>query len=327
MSKYTTELRFICEEQAGLTESVGYNDVADVIAEARPRIFSFDYPIFDPNYKPTLETKILKHFYTREIALETYGLWKLKLDAKMNEIMPYYNKMYESELIEFNPLYDTNIRTDGYKHNAGEEHGDEESGGTDVSTTGGSDVNRLSGSDVAANSGSDVDTLSGSDTGRLGGTDTKNKADKENTWTLHSDTPQGGVVGIANATDPSVASNAYLSDATHVIGDTAGSTESTNYGKTDTTTYGKVDTLQHGKTTTTNYGKVDTLNYGKTDTTDYGKTNHKDGEFENEHDYWETVAGYRGSNPSKSLIEFRNTFLNIDMMVIEELEELFFQLW
>lgn len=252
MSKYTTELRFICEHLAGLDESKGAEDVDSIISTARPKIFDFDYPIFDVNYKPILEAKILDHYYTREIGLETYGLWKQKLRAKMREIMPYYNKMYESELIEFNPLYDTDLRVDGNRITDG--------------TTGGQDVSRA------------------------GGTDTRATNDKNNTWDLYSDTPQGGVNGILGAEDdPSIGSNAFLTNARHVFGDTTGSTGSTTYGRTDTT--------------------------------DYGKTNRDDST------YWETVKGYRGANPSKSLKEFRTTFLNIDMLIIDELRDLFFQLW
>lgn len=106
MSKYTTEVRFICENYAGYDESVGYNDVEHVIDSARSKIFDFTYPIFNNSYKKTLETKILKHYYTREIGFETVGLWKLKLNMKMNEIMPFYNKLYESELLEFDPFND-----------------------------------------------------------------------------------------------------------------------------------------------------------------------------------------------------------------------------
>ena len=108
MSKYTTEVRFICENYAGYDDSVGYNDVEHVIDSARSKIFDFTYPIFSNSYKKTLETKILKHYYTREIGFETVGLWKLKLNMKMNEIMPYYNKLYESELLEFDPFNDVN---------------------------------------------------------------------------------------------------------------------------------------------------------------------------------------------------------------------------
>lgn len=111
MSMYTTELRFICENYAGLTESTGYSNVEQVIAGALPKLFDFDFPIFDEEYRTVLETKIVKHYYTREISEETVGLWKLRLNAKMNEIMPYYNKLYTAWADEFNPLYDTDITT------------------------------------------------------------------------------------------------------------------------------------------------------------------------------------------------------------------------
>ena len=64
-------------------------------------LFSFNYPIYDENYRGVLETKIIKHFYTREIGEETVGLWKLRLDEKMNLIMPYYNLLYENTLTKY----------------------------------------------------------------------------------------------------------------------------------------------------------------------------------------------------------------------------------
>ena len=84
MSKYTTQVRFICESVSGHTDSVGFDDVDSVIEDAIPHIFDFDFPIFDENYREVIETKILRHYYTREIGLETYGLWKLKLHTKLN---------------------------------------------------------------------------------------------------------------------------------------------------------------------------------------------------------------------------------------------------
>lgn len=104
MSKYTTELRYICESFAGLNKSVGYKSVRQTIEEARPLIFNFPYPIYEQSHKEELETKIIKHYYTREIAFETVGLFQLKLDAKMNEIMPYYNQLYKSAALEYDIL-------------------------------------------------------------------------------------------------------------------------------------------------------------------------------------------------------------------------------
>lgn len=90
MSKYTTELRYLI--QSGF--DLGLND----------------YPIFEESYRSKLNEKILNHYYMREIGFETAGLFKRYLNVKMNEIMPYYNQLYLSAQIEFDPLetYSTN---------------------------------------------------------------------------------------------------------------------------------------------------------------------------------------------------------------------------
>lgn len=106
MSKYTTEVRFICEQAAGLSNSGGYSSIKDTINAAIPKIFDFDFPVFNPSYKNVLCYKILSAYYTREICEETVGLWKLRLDNKLNMIMPYYNKLYELEEMKINPLID-----------------------------------------------------------------------------------------------------------------------------------------------------------------------------------------------------------------------------
>ena len=84
MSKYTTEVRFICENNAGLVDSEGYNSINQILNDCVDKVFNFDFPIFDENYRKVLEIKILKHYYTREIATETVGLWKHFLDMRLN---------------------------------------------------------------------------------------------------------------------------------------------------------------------------------------------------------------------------------------------------
>ena len=111
MSKYTTEVRYICETYAGYTESQGFDKVEDIITAAAPHIFD-DFEIYDENYRLVLEKKILRNYYTREISEETVGLWKLRLNAKMDLIMPFYNKLYRSSLLEFNPFYDVDLTRD-----------------------------------------------------------------------------------------------------------------------------------------------------------------------------------------------------------------------
>lgn len=119
MSKYTTELRFICEQYAGLSESVGYPNVKDVIEQSRTKIFDFDFPIFDEEYRAVLETKIIKHYYMYEIGFETVSLFKYFLDTRLNEIMPYYNQLYKSELIKFDPMCDFDYTVQGNRTGSG----------------------------------------------------------------------------------------------------------------------------------------------------------------------------------------------------------------
>lgn len=144
MANYTTEVRTICENYAGYPHFSGEMSVADIIEKSRTKIFDFSFPIFDEKYRSVLETKIIKHYYTREIGLETVGLWKLKLDTKMNEIMPYYNQLYSSTLLEFNPFYDVDItrkhntRSDGTRNETNENM----SNGTNQNTSNSNSTNR-----------------------------------------------------------------------------------------------------------------------------------------------------------------------------------------
>lgn len=130
MSKYTIELRFLCENLSGLSESKGYNSIAEIIEKSRRKIFSFDYPIYDATYKSVLETKFIKHFYTREISEETFGLWQLRLDEFMNLKMPYYNKLYAAIAEEFNPFWDTNLTTTSNRDTKGSASGSATSKGS-----------------------------------------------------------------------------------------------------------------------------------------------------------------------------------------------------
>ena len=100
MSKYTTELRYICETKSGFPlESMDSHSPDEIITASRTAIFNFSYPIYEETHKPELEKKILKHYYTQEICAETYGLWHLWLNARMNEIMPMYNKLSRMEAL------------------------------------------------------------------------------------------------------------------------------------------------------------------------------------------------------------------------------------
>lgn len=291
MSKYTTEVRFICETAAGYTESVGYDLVEETIQKAIPKVFNFDFPIFDESYRNVLCTKILKHYYTREICEETVGLWKLRLNTRLNEIMPYYNQLYKSELLEFNPFYDVDITTknDG---NRTENTRVSESGTEDRS--GNSDGSRDS-SDSSTTKNSATNTFTNNST-------TTNKDTQKD---LYSDTPQGSLTNVDNET--------YLTNARKVSNDKSEVGNSTGTGNsTDDTEYKNTFSEENANSYSenTSRSKSGSTNLTSTDA------------------YIQTVKGKNGgASYSKLLDEFRKTFINIDMQIIDNLNDLFFGLW
>ena len=211
MSKYTTEVRYICEKAAGYDESKGYADVDEIINDSVSNIFSFNFPIFDESYRNVICSKILKHYYTREIGFETVGLWKLKLDTKLNEIMPFYNKLYESELLKFNPLYDVDLQTTHVGDKNSETSKEENKTGfsnisNEKSESGSAEKsnNILEAEKRQGNNSSDDSTsiaelekTNKTGSNNEGGGDTKNKVNAHNytdsqlNYDLYSDTPQG----------------------------------------------------------------------------------------------------------------------------------------
>ena len=66
-----------------------------------------DYPMFDEEYRKEFETHFIRQFYMRQIGFETASLFKMELETWLIINMPYYNRMFESENLKFDPLVNT----------------------------------------------------------------------------------------------------------------------------------------------------------------------------------------------------------------------------
>ena len=77
MSRYTTTIKNLIENKfdLGLQE----------------------YPIWNESYREILNQKIINHYYINEIGFETANLFKFYLNNKMNDILPYYNNLYNAQ--------------------------------------------------------------------------------------------------------------------------------------------------------------------------------------------------------------------------------------
>lgn len=70
--------------------------IKDLASEGRGVIFDFDYPLTTNITKEDFECMILNNFLMRRIGYETVGAFKIALNVKLNEIMPKYNKLFDS---------------------------------------------------------------------------------------------------------------------------------------------------------------------------------------------------------------------------------------
>lgn len=241
-----------------------------IIPVVRSSIFDFTYPVFDESYRALLETKILKKYYTRDICRVEYWRWKMDLDTKLNEIMPYYNKMYESAALELNPLYNFTVNVN-HKDSGGDAHESEES---------------------KSNDKSHGTTRQHEDEVQIGGSDSNTSSSNGNSSERFLDTPQGRLDEIEN--------NKYLTDAT-LNNESNNSKSTTNYGKN---TVDKLKEVITGKDISNEVFK-------------------KKEQITTTRAYVEEVSGRRDISDSELLLKYRDTFVRIDEMLLNELNDCF----
>lgn len=277
MSKYTTELRYLIENNF----DIGLKD----------------YPIFDENYRESLNQKIINHYYFREIGMETAELFKRYLNNTMREIMPYYNQLYKSELLEFNPFYNVDKTVTADKNN--------NSVSDFVGNISGKNTQTADTENTQTNNGKQQTTTAATSTGESVGNSTTTNKNKN----VSSDTPQG-FLSINNIEKETYASAAEMGNAESINNSKATSNNAEN-GITDQTTADETKATGNSKSNATT--ETDTAN----------KTTSND--FEN---YISHVIGKsEGETYSEMLMKFRETFLNIDMMIIDELKTCFMMIY
>lgn len=375
MSNYTMELRHICEHYAGLTpEEIMFTDPLEIISAARTHVFDFQYPLYDPDHKEELEHKIIEHFYLREISAETPGLFKMFLRRTMNEIMPYFNQLYYSADLEYNPLHDVDItRThsglaSGTSSNQNDRTGQTAGTGTLTAQDAGTSsntrnetravdetVNTETETEAHGTSSKTTHTETETDTSTSANGTKNSTAEYEDHSTernAYSATPEStiqGVEGVGGNTTNNVSADYWLTDYRKITLSKNGESEAhetttntetghsesegnqTETGTTSDTSEGTGSTVTDRDETGTITDNGTTANSRNENTTSTGSSNeHATGSanFQNSDDWTETVTGKQGTaSYSAMILEYRETILNIDMMIIEALEPCFMQIY
>lgn len=183
-------------------------ELREVVARHGTNSLGLDsYPIFDEAYRDILNQKIIDHFWYNEISHETVDMWMRQMRTKMQEIMPYYNKLYEAELIKIDPLSTQDVTSTSASEqdsSSRSEHSD--SGETTSKTVSKSDAKsrtvqsqlpqvRLSGDKDYATAASDVSSDSGGVNDTDGSTTSRGSGESSSRGSQSSETRSRGYTG------------------------------------------------------------------------------------------------------------------------------------
>lgn len=332
------------------------NNIEYVIMETEGEVIG-DYPIFDEAYRKPLNYKILAHFVNWQLGQETPALFKFTIDRKMREIMPYYNQLYLNalavsgiDLTKDIDYYEKHEQKDTKEGNIQEES---RGAGENENNTGVShETNTQSSSDKKGNyskNGDFSEESKGHKIGESTNSDSTNGTTNESRSTVDedvfnndttsrtSDTPQGALTGIND--------NRYLTDVTIT------NQESTDKKNGTATLEGTANTVTNRNGTSNENSDSDkngtnsengndaenvSSNELFTDNSNtYVKGDYTNQETGTKQETWNGTLDYLNhfygikNTPAilDQMLKAREAFLNIDMMVIEELKVCFSALW
>lgn len=296
-------------------EQIKTMSINELTENAAPYIFESDIPFFDEAYRIPLERKILRHYYLREIGSETPERFLLYLNNDMYERMPFYNKLYESELINFNPLYtvDKTVIHSGAKKDEKDIASDNSSissqASKDHATRATEDKTNAASSQNQQNTQKD-NSVSGSE------------ARAENTGGF-LDTPQGALTGLSDSMDimsgsSTTATGGYLTNAQ--IGKSKSSSSTATHGDNSATLKNAQSSASSSQSSESGDSSSQSSGVTKNSGTQRDTGNSTDA-------YIDRITGYDGRNAITAIKELRDSFLNIDMMLIRDLNENFMMVY
>lgn len=212
MANFTLQLKTYCEYLSEIGNT-GFKDyeIIPIVNYAAPIIFSNPIEWYKPEIGPRVYRKILHHYYFQELAYETPELWKHRIWEHLALYAPYWNQLYESADIQYDPLKDY----DFVKWHAGTESG------TDKGTNAEQNQYDKDGSESGSQTRDLNRTFSHSD--------------------LFSDTPQSNLQQVAEGR--------YISNARYINENTKENEDQTHQSTNQSQTIGDIS-RQHDNATT-----------------------------------------------------------------------------
>lgn len=95
MSKYTTELRYICQNLANSEDDTSKDAYVYVVEHSCDKLFDFDIGLREDHWN-NIKRLFIHTYYRREIGFETYGEFKRRLVTKCEQLSIKYINLYKT---------------------------------------------------------------------------------------------------------------------------------------------------------------------------------------------------------------------------------------
>jgi hypothetical protein len=251
------------------------------------KLFDFDYQFDDPQFKKELEQHVIDYYYDYEIGFETPDMFKRRFKARWNRMIGYYNKLYNTTLLEYNPLIN-------YAMNEALEQLSSTTNTQESTSTNQSEGETHNQTNTSNQQTSDNNTQSNTqqDTNGINTTNT-------DTNTKNSDYPHQAIAG-----------GEFLNGETTTEGTSSGTSEqsstTSSSSRTESNTEGNTNTLSDVTTKDSGTSTGNMSSAGQTDSS-----------------YTKKIEGLTGTNYQDLITKERENILRISDMVINELKTCF----
>lgn len=250
-------------------------------------LFDFPYEFDDPKFRTQIEQAVIDYYYNYEIGTETPNEFKRRFQAKWLSFIDYYNLLYNTTLLSYNPLIN-------YKMSEALEQlattNNTQNSKTDTSSSG---TTSQEGTDVLKQS----TTTDSTRTDNLTANTTASSEGSGNEKT--SDYPQQPIAG-----------GDYLEGEKTSTTNTSGTNNTTNTGTQKNTGTGTNDSTTTSDNTSVSEDSANTT----AELTNNGTANTS---------YEKTIEGLTGTSYQELIAKERKNLIRLIPMIISELKPLF----
>ena len=284
-------------------------------------LFTFDYDFYtdNPEDKEAFEKLFVQWYYFREIGFETPERFKLKLQAKLNMIMPYYRQLALTEWDKVRTVEEM-MTSKNLKETTEHKQSIEGSNETESNATS-SNNQSDSMNQSTTSSGTNKNTSSGTNNTTSTGTNTSTSTTNEKQSSLAD--------GVAQAS----LTVGYLTAVGESSNNSSGESSNSSSGEATNNSSGEATNKSNNETNSTSSSTI-----SSTDTSDSssstqgtaeqsGKTSGSNKQELMESITFSSVGDIGIQTPAYAITEWRKILININQMIIDDCNELFMKIY